>query len=104
MKKLSCWNCKKPLTIDSVSFRASCDHCFHDQHVCLNCKYYSPSKPNCCELLNTENVKEKDKRNFCEDFSLNDNSDNEEQSSTKIKKLFGDDLPTKKTFEDLFKK
>jgi len=104
MKKLICWNCQGLLTIDSVSFRASCDHCFHDQHVCLNCKYHSPSKPNSCELLNTENVKEKDKRNFCEDFSLKVESNNEEKDFTKIKKLFGDDLQAKKTFEDLFKK
>jgi len=103
MKKIICWNCKKPLTTNLISFRASCDHCFHDQHACLNCKYYSPSKPNSCELLSTENIKEKDKRNFCEDFSLKHQSDDKEKNFDKIKELFGDELPTKKTFEDLFK-
>lgn len=102
MQKLVCWHCKQKLSTDYVSFRTSCDHCFQDQHVCLNCKHYSPSKPNSCEILTTESVKEKDKLNFCEDFYLKDLSDSEEKNFDKVKKLFGDDLPTKKTFKDLF--
>ncbi len=103
MKELTCWHCKKKLTTKAVSFRTSCDHCFQDQHSCLNCKYYSPSKPNSCQLLTTENVKEKDRGNFCEDFSLKDHSEYMEKNFGKIKELFGDELPIKKTFEDLFK-
>jgi len=103
MKESTCWHCKKKLTTDAVSFRTSCDHCFQDQHVCLNCKYYSPPKSNSCQLLTAENVKEKDKRNFCEDFSIKDHSDNIEKKFCKAKKLFGEELPVKKTFEDLFK-
>jgi hypothetical protein len=101
LKKLTCWHCHSILPEEKISFRSYCEKCFQDLHICLNCKYYSPEKPNSCEILTVDPVKEKDKRNFCEDFIVK-SKDDKFTSFEKAKKLFGEDLPQKKSFDNLF--
>ena len=72
-----------------IGFRAVCIHCDADLHVCANCKYYCPGKPNDCLVPGTDYVKDRERANLCEEFTKNQNAPNDE-----IKK--------KKNFDDLF--
>lgn len=88
-----CYNCHKKLDLpnNKIRFRSYCEYCNADLHVCLNCKYYSPGKPNDCSYPNTEHVSDREKYNFCEEFSP--------KKSLEQKK----DNNEKKTFDSLFK-
>jgi hypothetical protein len=85
-----CYRCKKKLDLsnDKISFRSCCDFCGFDQHVCLNCKYYSIGKPNDCNVPNSERVLDKEKYNFCEDFKKKEKGDDKKLSFENIEKLF----------------
>jgi len=48
----------------------TCGKCGTDLHVCLNCLLYDPSAHNACRSRTTEPVKDKDKRNFCDEFEF----------------------------------
>lgn len=87
-----CWKCGSSLFIEKINFRSTCEKCFSDQHVCLNCKYYSIGKPNDCEFPLTEHVSDREKYNFCEDFKVKDKKSKKKQISKEDieKKLFGD--------------
>ncbi len=65
---MNCWKCAKPLDIAKIGFRAVCNHCDHDLHVCVNCTYYAPGKPNDCMVPGTDSVRDKERANLCEDF------------------------------------
>lgn len=71
--KAFCWSCKKELpSFDRgiVPFRETCDHCGADLHVCKGCAYYSPGRANDCQIPGTEFVRDREKRNLCEEFKL----------------------------------
>lgn len=71
--KLVCWKCGAPLPpldYQKLSFRAVCEKCDTDLHVCLNCVYYCPGKPNDCLVPGTDYVADRARANFCEDFKL----------------------------------
>jgi hypothetical protein len=48
----------------------TCASCGADLHVCLNCKLYDPSASRQCSSSTTEAVKDKQKRNFCDEFEF----------------------------------
>ncbi|HET9870946.1 MAG TPA: hypothetical protein VFR02_10690 [bacterium] len=48
----------------------TCSRCGADLHVCLNCRLYDPACANECRSSTTERVRDKDKRNFCDEFEL----------------------------------
>jgi len=48
----------------------TCSKCGADLHCCLNCKLYDPSASRQCTSRTTEYVKDKEKRNFCEEFEF----------------------------------
>lgn len=48
----------------------TCSKCGMDIHVCLNCSLYDPSASNQCRSRATEPVRDKDKRNFCDEFEF----------------------------------
>jgi hypothetical protein len=84
-----CWKCSKSLdSALKIGFRTVCPHCDVDLHVCVNCKYYSPGKPNDCIVPGTESIRDREKANLCEDYKP--------LQQTKI-------LDNKKKFNDLFK-
>jgi len=89
-----CYKCKKKIDLpdDKIKFKDRCEYCDSYLHVCKNCKYYSPGKPNDCSILGTEYVTDKEKYNFCEEFKYNE-TPLEEKKLTKeeiSKKLFKD--------------
>lgn len=69
----NCWKCGKELPLfewGKVSFRATCEHCGSDLHVCKNCIHYQPGKPNDCLIPLTEYVADREKNNLCDSFKL----------------------------------
>lgn len=91
--KIICWKCGKPLEElpRSLPFREDCPHCGHDLHCCVNCKFYSLGKPNNCLVPGTEFVANRERFNFCEEFSLKGEKRTEGANLSDVaKKLFGD--------------
>lgn len=106
-----CFKCKTEIDLSGkkVGFRDTCDACGTDLHICKNCKYYFPGKPNDCLVPNTEYVTDREKFNFCEDFSPQNVSKNFDflKKEDIAKKLFKDsdgedDFPN--SLDSLFKK
>jgi hypothetical protein len=67
---MNCWKCKKNLgQLDlKIGFRTACEYCSSDLHVCKNCRYYSPGKPNDCSIPETDPIRDREAANFCESF------------------------------------
>ncbi|MFT4552815.1 MAG: hypothetical protein ACI9S8_001446 [Chlamydiales bacterium] len=89
-----CWKCQKTLEDfeGRVPFRSSCDYCASCLHVCVNCKHYKPGLPNDCTVPDTPMVSDREKYNFCEDFSLKTAIfEKKDDISDAARKLFGDD-------------
>lgn len=85
-----------------IGFRAACIHCGADLHVCKNCRYYAIGKPNDCLVPGTDPVTDRERSNLCEEFKPKTPAE-EQKSMDKAKRLFGDDdIPKKKSFDDLF--
>ncbi len=95
--KVYCFKCKH-LTeeLGRIPFKASCPKCDSDLHVCKNCRFYSPGKPNDCAMPGTDHVRDREASNFCEEFAPSltppENSHNQ-AALDKAKRLFGEDLP-----------
>lgn len=68
---ITCFHCKKVITLSGkVGFRDECD-CHSDLHVCKNCQFYDPRAYNECREPSADVVKEKERANFCDYFSPN---------------------------------
>lgn len=95
---IECWKCRREADIGSkISFRAVCIYCGIDWHVCKNCRYYAPGKPNDCAVPGTEFIRDREAANFCEEFAIKiPSSQPADDPMKKAKKIFGDDLPEKK--------
>ena len=101
-----CFHCKEKIDLQKIHFKSTCEKCFSYLHVCKNCKNYFPGKPNDCTLFDVENIPDKEKFNFCEEFKPLDqiNSDSSDSISSISKKLFDegeDNNPS--SFDSLFK-
>ncbi len=73
----------------------TCGKCGADLHCCQNCSLYDPAASNECRSRTTDRVKDKDKRNFCDEFEFS-------TSGGKLKgKSSGGDMDQK--WNDLFK-
>ena len=69
-----CFHCKKSNTSTAkIAFREECLHCQQDLHVCKNCEFYDAKAYNECREPSAEVVKEKERANFCDFFSPNQN-------------------------------
>ena len=96
MSGISCYQCKKSLDIDyKIGFREECPHCSADLHICLNCEFYDESSYNSCREPSAENVKDKERNNYCEYFQFS-NKNQGSRSSERETQL--------KAAEALFKK
>ena len=51
---------------DVVPFRAECDKCAADLHVCISCRFYDRYADNECREDQADPVQVKDRRNLCE--------------------------------------
>lgn len=80
----------------AVTRYSTCSSCGKDLRVCLNCRFYDPSAHWQCREDIPEEVREKDRANFCEYFMLRRK---DAAASGDAKKPSGDD----KAREDFFK-
>lgn len=64
---LVCWRCGADLTAVPQPFgrRAECPSCGADLHVCLMCEFYDPGVAHACREPVADEVKDKDRANFC---------------------------------------
>jgi hypothetical protein len=71
MKKGFCHHCSAVLEFEEKVFRNdTCPSCGSDVYCCLNCAEHDESAPNQCREPQVEKVSVKDRRNFCEYFTL----------------------------------
>ena len=99
-----CYSCKHEFDDRTMVYRnTECELCGKELHVCLNCRFHDPSARWECHETIPEAVREKDRANFCDYFSLKtgspasagaSGSDNpasrEDRARADVRKLFGD--------------
>ena len=72
---VTCYSCSKPIEVEShqkISFSEECSYCSADIHNCKMCQFFDPSSYNECREPSAERIVEKEKRNFCEYFTVAD--------------------------------
>ncbi|MGH7681171.1 MAG: hypothetical protein ACRENN_04205 [Candidatus Eiseniibacteriota bacterium] len=68
----ACYFCHGSLEPKTRIVRDStCPHCQRDLHACVQCRHYDPHAHNKCREPNAEWVSERERRNFCDYFTLN---------------------------------
>lgn len=67
-----CWKCGKAIADlpKKISFRELCPHCDAYLHCCKNCQNYEPGRPNNCKIPGTEQVRDREASNLCEEFAF----------------------------------
>ena len=70
-----CWHCAADLTDLDYGREAECPRCRKQTHVCRNCRWYAPTRPNACAEPIAEPVKDKDRANFCGYFEASTPAD-----------------------------
>ncbi len=97
MKKGHCHHCGNQLEFAEKVFRNdTCEKCGSDVYCCLNCSNYDESASDQCIEPQAEPVSVKDRRNFCEYFTLREG----QVSGTAAKKA----AESRKKLEALFKR
>lgn len=81
--------------VDKVFRNDTCKGCGSDVYCCLNCREYDESAHNQCREPQAEKVMVKERRNFCEYFSLYEGArssaakDKASEARRKLEALFG---------------
>lgn len=71
--RLNCFSCGAELVFPyTPGRRDECAKCGADVHVCRNCRNYDSGSYNECKEPQADNVKEKDRANFCDYFTPGD--------------------------------
>lgn len=65
-----CRKCGKPILKNEITRSSTCDNCGADLHSCVNCRFYAPGSHYDCHESVDELVKDKDRSNFCDSFSV----------------------------------
>ena len=68
---MRCFQCSAVIDLASgerVGFRADCDRCGGDLHVCRNCDLFDPGAHNQCRESQAEPVRDRERANLCEWF------------------------------------
>lgn len=67
-----CWRCGHPYAEDTrnVPRAAECAACHADLHVCRMCEFYDTRVARACRETIAEEVKEKERANFCGYFRI----------------------------------
>ncbi len=97
---LQCWKCgdsvvELPLPLGR---REECPSCRADLHTCRQCEFYAPSAPQSCREPVADEVREKEKANFCGYFTLKSDAyspaDNTDavRARVQLDALFGEEL------------
>ncbi len=89
---MNCWKCHKLISEQPIklSFRAECQHCGIDLHTCAGCRYYALGKPNDCLVPGTDFIRDRQARNFCEEFAPQTSSPKEAKPKKGFDSLFKD--------------
>jgi len=95
---ISCYRCGGSLASLSLplSRQDECPECGNYLHVCKMCKDFEPNVPRQCREDGAEDVKEKDRLNFCDWFSPSDSAfdakrkEGEEEAKNALDALFDD--------------
>ncbi|HNY22372.1 MAG TPA: hypothetical protein PKO22_09530 [Treponemataceae bacterium] len=67
-----CWKCGKAITIEGpIGRSATCDSCGVDVRSCRNCRFWSPGDWHDCAERQEDEVRDKERANFCDSFQLN---------------------------------
>ncbi len=95
MKKGVCHHCGVELVFEERPFRNdTCPQCGSDVHCCLNCRDYDETAPNQCREPQAEKEEVKDRRNFCDYFTLRQDAlsvggaDRAAKAKQKLEELF----------------
>jgi hypothetical protein len=95
MKKGFCHHCGEALEFVEKVFRTdTCPACGSDVRCCLNCSDYDESATDQCREPQAERVSVKDRRNFCEFFTLSEkrasssSADKAAEARRKLDQLF----------------
>ena len=90
-----CFSCHNELQLkEAPGRRDTCPKCGIDLHCCFNCRFYSPTASQQCQIPTVESVKNKNMANFCDEFKLREFHDQQPTSQTE---------QAKKRLEDLFR-
>lgn len=68
----SCQAIYEPLPGTQPGREETCSSCGVDLHCCFNCRHYDAGSYNQCLSRTSEPVKNKDKRNFCDEFQFSE--------------------------------
>lgn len=64
----ACWACGHRLIAYDYQREGICAECNKQTHVCRNCRFYQPGRPNDCHEPVAEPVQDKQRANFCDYF------------------------------------
>lgn len=65
----ACWHCGQTLSDTDIGREAECPACGKPVHVCRNCRFFAPGRPNDCEEPIADPVRDKTRANFCGYFT-----------------------------------
>ncbi len=68
----------------------TCGKCGADLYCCLNCKLYDSSAAHECRSRTTDRVRDKDKRNFCDEFEFSGGKSNPGKNSGDMDQKWND--------------
>ena len=89
-----CALCNNTVVIDKYFTRKStCPKCGGDLHICMNCRFYSPTSHNKCLEPKAEFQRNREKANFCDYFVFKKGTRNalgneKEDARKKLDELF----------------
>ena len=63
-----CWKCKSPIGQTEIYRTSTCAVCGADLHACKNCEFYAPDSHYDCHETVDEEVRDKERANFCDSF------------------------------------
>lgn len=106
---MNCYRCGASLADISLPFSRleECPSCANYLHVCRMCIYFDSGVPKQCREDDAEEVREKERANFCDWFKPNASafdasfSTSEAKAQDALASLFGDDEPAKAADDDL---
>jgi hypothetical protein len=95
---LNCYKCGTSLEQLSLPLRRleECPQCRTELHVCRMCTHYAPSLPKGCDEDDAEEVREKQRANFCDYFRPDPNAYQggelaaEQHAEAQLRALFGE--------------
>ena len=95
---IKCYRCGESLAALSLPFsrQDECPGCSNYLHVCKMCRHFDARVPRQCREDGAEDVKEKDRLNFCDWYVPSDSAfdggrkDEEDKARSALDALFGD--------------